>query len=192
MSILPLGLLTPSCLILNCCCCSFCLSLILMVTIKRTVQPTAMRWLQNIHYICVYGPSAPFVSVGAIPIRFAHSDFAEIVINQATFQMTVHLQTCPQNSPPTSTKTEHLCDKLRQESVELVPGAQMYKRDNVTVSYLDGCTFLICVLHSQFFPLGLVLYTEDQYIFILDPYSFALMPVPEGDPTPIPLLLFTS
>ena len=54
----------------------------------------------------------------------------------------------------------------------------------VTVSYLNGCTFLLCVLHCLFFPLGLASYIEDQYTFMLGPHSFFLMPVP--------VLLFTS
>ena len=68
----------------------------------------------------------------------------------------------------------------------------MYKRDNITVSYIDNCTFLIYVLCCQFFPLGLVSYTEDQYTFTLDPCYFSLVPVPEGKPIPIFALLFTS
>ena len=87
---------------------------------------------------------------------------------------------------------EHLCDELRQESIELVPGARVYERGNVTVSYLDGCTFLICVLCCLFFPLGLALYTEDRYTFMLGPHSLSLAPVPEGKPTPVSILLFTS
>ena len=62
----------------------------------------------------------------------------------------------------------------------------------VMVSYLDSCTFLICVLHCLFFPLGLASYTEDCYTFTLGPCSFSLAPVPEGKPTPVPILLFTS
>ena len=98
------------------------------VTITRTALitnvPTVSRWPQDILHICVCGPGAPFfASVGAIPIGSAHSDSAEIVINQATFQMTVHLHTCSRNRWPTSLEMEHLCDELRQESIELVPGA---------------------------------------------------------------------
>ena len=44
----------------------------------------------------------------------------------------------------------------------------------------------------MFFPLGLASYTEDQYTFVLGPHSFSLAPVPEGKPTPVPVLLFTS
>ena len=58
----------------------------------------------------------------------------------------------------------------------------MCKRGNVTISYLDGCTFLICVLYCMFFSLGLVSYTEDCYTFMLGPHSFSLSPVPEGKP----------
>ena len=87
---------------------------------------------------------------------------------------------------------EHLCDKLRQESIELMPGARVYERGNVMVSYLNGCTFLICVLHCLFFPLGLASYTEDQYTFMLGPSSFFLVSIPEGKPTPVPVLLFAS
>ena len=87
---------------------------------------------------------------------------------------------------------EHLCDELRQESIELVPGALVYERDNVTVSYLDSCTFLVCVLCCLLFPLGLALYTEDRYTFTLGPHSLSLAPVPEGEPTPVPVFLFVS
>ena len=62
----------------------------------------------------------------------------------------------------------------------------------VTVSYLNGCTFLICVLHCLFFPLGLASYMEDQYTFMLGPCSFSLAPIPEGEPTPVPVILFAS
>ena len=60
------------------------------------------------------------------------------------------------------------------------------------VSYLDGCTFLISVSHSRLFPLGLTLYMEDHYVFALGPHSFFLVPIPKGNPTPVPLSLFTS
>ena len=63
---------------------------------------------------------------------------------------------------------------------------------SVMISYLDGCTFLLCVLCCLFFPLGLTLYLEDQYVFSLGPHSFSLSPIPEGNPTPVPALLFTS
>ena len=62
----------------------------------------------------------------------------------------------------------------------------------VTVSYLSNTTFLLCVLHCLFFPLGLASYMEDQYTFTLGPHSFSLSPVPEDEPTLIPLLLFAS
>ena len=168
----------------------------ILVTTVRTAPvtsvPTASRRPQDILHICACELGAPFASVGAILIESAHNDFAEIVINQATFQMTVHLQTCPWNRQTTSLEMGHLCDKLQQELIELVPGAQVYERGNVTVSYLNGHTFLLCVLHCLFFPLGLALYMEDQYTFTLGPRSFSLTPVPEGEPTPVPILLFTS
>ena len=63
---------------------------------------------------------------------------------------------------------------------------------SIMVSYLDGHTFLISVSHCQFFPLGITSYMEDHYAFTLDPHSFFLKPVPVGNPTPVPLLLFTS
>ena len=73
-----------------------------------------------------------------------------------------------------------------------MPGAQVYKRGNVTVNYLDSHTFLLHMSHCLFFPLGLALYMEDHYTFTLDPCSFALQPVPLGNPTPVLILLFTS
>ena len=166
------------------------------VTTARTVPiinvHTAWRQPQDILHICVCEPGAPFASTGAILIGSAHNRFAEIVINQGTFLMTVCFRTCPQNRPATSMETDHLCDELCQESVELVPGAQVYERGNVTVSYLNSRTFLICILHCMFFPLGLASYTEDRYTFSLGPRSFSLSPIPEGDPTPVPVLLFAS
>ena len=33
---------------------------------------------------------------------------------------------------------------------------------------------------------------EDQYTFSLDPCSFNLTPVPLGNPTPVPISLFSS
>ena len=54
----------------------------------------------------------------------------------------------------------------------LVPGAQVYKRGNVTVSYLDGYEFVICMSHCLFFPLGPISFIEDQYTFTLDVTEF--------------------
>ena len=62
----------------------------------------------------------------------------------------------------------------------------------VTVSYLGDTLFLLCVLRCLFFPLALASYMEDRYTFTLGPRSFSLSPVPEGEPIPVPLLLFTS
>ena len=115
----------------------------------------------------------------------------EIVINQAIFQMTVCFQTCPRNRQPISTETEHLCDLLQEELIVLMPGAQVYERDNVMVSYLDGYKFVIWMSHCLFFPLGLTLFTKDQYTFTLDSYSFSLVPFPQDAPTPVPILLFS-
>ena len=71
-------------------------------------------------------------------------------------------------------ETEHLCEELQQESVELVPGARVYERGNVTVSYLDSYTFLICISCSCLFSLELTSYMEDHYTFTLGPHSFSL------------------
>ena len=63
---------------------------------------------------------------------------------------------------------------------------------SVMISYLDGCTFLLCMSHCHFLPLGLTLYMEDRYTFTLGPHSFGLKPIPKGNPTPVPALLFAS
>ena len=67
------------------------ISVIIMRTAPTINALTAWRWPQDILHICVCRPGAPFASVGAIPIGSAHNDVVEIVINQATFLMTVHL-----------------------------------------------------------------------------------------------------
>ena len=66
------------------------------------------------------------------------------------------------------------------------------REQGIMVSYLEGCSFLICMSYCLFFPLGLTLYMEDQYTFSLDPCSFNLLPVPLGNLTPVPTLLFSS
>ena len=88
------------------------ISVTTMRTAPVTRVPTASRRPQDILHICACEPGAPFASIGAIPIESAHNDFVEIVINQATFQMTVHLQTCSQSRQTTSLEMDHLCDKL--------------------------------------------------------------------------------
>ena len=63
-------------------------------------------------------------------------------------------------------------------------------RKSVMVSYLDDYNFLIYMSCCLFFPLGLTLFTEDQYTFSLGPHSFSLSPIPLDNPTPVPALLF--
>ena len=58
---------------------------------------------------------------------------------------------------------------------------------SVIINYLDGCSFQLCMSCYLFFSLGLTSYMEDCYTF-----SFILKPIPEGDPTPVPVLLFAS
>ena len=168
------------------------ISVIIGRTAQNTNAPIAMRWPQDTHHICVCEPNGPFVSVGAILTGHAHSNFAEIAINQAMFQMIVCFQTCPWTKPLISMGMEHLCDELRGESIVLMPGAQVYERGNVIISYLDNHSFLICVSHCHFLPLGLTMFTEDCYTFTLGPCSFSLAPFPEDAPTSVPTLLFSS
>ena len=168
------------------------ISVITEKTVLHTNAPIAKRWLQDTHYICVCEPDAPFVSVGAILIGLAHSNSVEIAINQAMFQLTVCFRTCSQTRPLISLEMEHLSDKLQQESIVLMPGARVYERGNVMISYQSGCTFLICISHCIFFPLGLTSFTEDCYTFSLGPHSFTLKSVSLDNLTPVPLLLFTS
>ena len=106
--------------------------------------------------------------------------------------MTAHFLTFPRNRRPTSSETAPLYDALREQSIDLVPGARVYERGNVTINYLSRTSFLLCYSYRRMFPLGLCQYLEDRYIFSLGPQSFSLAPFPQDTPTPVPLLLFTS
>ena len=82
-----------------------------------------MRWLLDTLHICACGLDAPFVSIGDILTKYAHSKSVEIVINQGTLWMIVHFQTLPWNRWPMSSEREHLCKLLWRESIVLEPGA---------------------------------------------------------------------
>ena len=106
--------------------------------------------------------------------------------------MTVHFLILPQNRWPTSSETVPPYELLREQSIDLEPGARVYERSNVTIDYLSGTSFLLCCSYRHMLPLGLCQYLEDQYVFSLGPQTFSLAPFPPGTPTPVPLLLFAS
>ena len=151
-----------------------------------------MRWLLDTLHICVSKPGVPFVSVGDIPTELARIVFVETVINLGTLQMTVHFRTLPRNRQPMSSETEHPYDLLKERSLDLEPGARVYKRGNVTIDYLSGTSFLLIRTTQRMLPLGLCQYLEDRYVFSLGPHCFSFAPFPEDAPTPVPLLLFAS
>ena len=62
----------------------------------------------------------------------------------------------------------------------------------VTISYLDGSTFLLCVFHCTFFPLDLTTFTEGCYTLWLSSYSVHLMLYPADAYVPVPFLLLLS
>ena len=134
----------------------------------------------------------PFASVGDIPTELAQAACAEIAINLGTLQMTVHFLILPRNRRPTSLETAPPYELLREQSIDLEPGAQVYERGNVMIDYLSGTSFLLCCSYCRMLPLGLCQYLEDWYVFSLGPQSFSLTPFPPDAPTPVPLLLFVS
>ena len=91
-----------------------------------------------------------------------------------------------------SLETEHPYDLLKEQSLDLEPGARVYERGNVTIDYLYGASFLLIRTTQHMFPLGLCQYLEDRYVFSLGPHCFSFAPFPEDAPTPVPLLLFPS
>ena len=151
-----------------------------------------MRWLLDTLHICASRLDAPFASIGDILTELAQAVFAEIAINLGILQMTVHFLTLPRNRWPTSSVTEPPYDLLREQSIDLEPGARVYKRGNVTINYLSGTSFLLCYSYHHMLLLGLCQYLEDQYVFSLGPQTFSLAPFPQDTPTPVPLLLFVS
>lgn len=140
-------------------------------------------------HLCMWS-QCTFVSVGAIPIRHVLNDCMQIVINQVTFQLIVHIWTCPLNRQLLSLGTEHLCDPLREELVVLMPEAWVYERGNVIINYLNKSAFLLCVSHCTFFPLELTTFTKDHYMLHLGPCSVCLMPYPANTHIHVPFLLF--
>ena len=91
-----------------------------------------------------------------------------------------------------SLEMEHPYDLLKEQSLDLEPGARVYKRGNVTIDYLHGASFLLIHTTQHMFPLGLRQYLEDRYVFSLGPCCFSFAPFPQDAPTPVPLLLFAS
>ena len=91
-----------------------------------------------------------------------------------------------------SSETEHPYDLLKEWSLDLEPGAQVYERGNVTIDYLYGASFLLIRTTQHMFPLGLCQYLEDRYVFSLGPRYFSFAPFPQDAPTPVPLPLFAS
>ena len=134
----------------------------------------------------------PFASVGDIPTELAQAVCAEIVINLGILQMTVHFLILPQNRWPTSLEMAPPYELLREQLIDLKPGARVYERGNVMIDYLSGTSFLLCYSYCRMLPLGLCQYLQDWYIFSLGPQTFSLAPFPQDTPTPVPLLLFAS
>ena len=91
-----------------------------------------------------------------------------------------------------SSEMEHPYNLLKEQSLDLEPGARVYERGNVMIDYLYGASFLLTRTTQRMFPLGLCQYLEDQYVFSLGPRCFSFALFPESAPTPVPLLLFAS
>ena len=157
-----------------------------------TIAPTVTRWLLDTLHICASEPDVPFASVGDIPTELVQAACVEIAINLGILQMTVHFLTLPRNRRPTSLETAPPYELLREQSIDLEPGARVYERGNVMIDYLSGTSFLLCYSYHHMLPLGLCQYLEDRYVFSLGPQTFSLAPFPQDAPTPVPLLLFAS
>lgn len=63
--------------------------------------------------------------------------------------------------------------------------------DAVTISYLDGSNFLICISYGTFFSLGLTMFTEDHYTLFLGLCSVSLVLYSADTHIPVPFLLFS-
>ena len=151
-------------------------------TTERTVPPTAAHTVMSLHqgtlnvYVCP--PSVVFARIGDTPTDSALADVVTVAIPSDTCLLIVQLKTLPwSRQHPSSQEDRFNCriiSLLRQGSMHIEPGSQLYDGGNVMILFLGSALFLISSFHATSpFP-GSLCYAYHHYLLILGPLTFTV------------------
>ena len=151
-------------------------------TTGRTVPPTAahtaMSPCQGTLNVYVCPPSVVFARIGDTPTDSALADIVTVAILSDMCLLIVQLKTLPRNRQRPSLQEDRfnrrIISLLRQGSMHIEPGSQLYNRGNVTILFLSSALFLISSFHAMSpFP-GSLCYAYHHYLLILGPLTFTI------------------
>ena len=119
-----------------------------------------------------------FARIGDTPTDSALADIVTVAILSDTCLLIVRLKTLPWNRQHPSSQEDRfnhrIISLLRQGSMHIEPGSQLYDRDNVTILFLGSALFLISSFHATFPFLGSLSYTYHHTLLILGPLTFTV------------------
>ena len=151
-------------------------------TTERTVSPTAAHTVMSPRlgtlnvYVCP--PSVIFARIGDTPTDSALVDIVMVAILSDMCLLIVWLKTLPWNRQHPSSQEDRfnhgIISLLRQGSMHIEPGSQLYDRGNVTILFLGSALFLITSFHATSPFLGSLSYAYHHYLLILGSLTFTV------------------
>ena len=151
-------------------------------TTERTVPPTTAHTVMspclgtlNI-YVCP--PNVVFARIGDTLTNSALVDVVTVAILSDMCLLIVWLKTLPWNRQHPSSQEDRfnhgIISLLRQGSMHIEPGSQLYNGCNVTILFLGSALFLISSFCATSpFP-GSLSYTYHHYLLFLGPLTFTI------------------
>ena len=151
-------------------------------TTERTVPPTAAHTAMSLRldtlniYVCP--PSVVFARIGDTLTDSALADIVTVAILLDMCLLIVRLKILPQNRQRPSLQEDRfncgIISLLRQGSIHIEPGSQLYDRSNVTILFLGSALFLISSFRATSPFLGSLCYAYHHYLLILGPLTFTV------------------
>ena len=136
-------------------------------TTKRTVPPIAAHTAMSPHlgilnvYVCP--PSVVFARIGDTPTNSALVDVVMVAMPSDMCLLIVWLKTLPRNRQHPSSQEDRfnhgIISLLRQGSMHIEPGSQLYDGGNITVLFLGSTLFLISSFCATSLLPGFLSYT---------------------------------
>ena len=151
-------------------------------TTEKTVPPTAAYTVMSLRlgtlniYVCP--PSVVFARIGDTPTDSALADIVTVAILWDMCLLIVWLKTLPRNRQHPSSQEDRfnygIISLLRQGSMHIEPGSQLYDGGNVMILFLSSALFLISSFRAMSPFLGSLSFAYHHYLLIMGPLSFTV------------------
>ena len=151
-------------------------------TTERAVLPTAAHTAMSLRlgtlnvYVCP--PNVVFARIGDTLTDSALADVVTVAIPSDMCLLIVQLKTLPQNRQRPSLQEDRfncgIISLLRQGSMHIEPGSQLYNGGNIMILFLGSTLFLISSFYAMSpFP-GSLCYAYHHYLLILGPLTLTV------------------